>query len=262
MHENTFLTAQFDADEERLRAAARRMLGGHGEVEDVLAEARAAVGNGVREWLLTVLGRACLRRLQGRSGAEHPGRAPEPGAVDPVWLALLVVLGGLPPGERIAYVLHDLFGLPLDDTARLTGGTAQDAGGLARSARLRVRGAGAGGPDPARGRAVVEHFVAAARARDARALAAVLHPEVVAYSAHGQAHGPAAVAEGAAAAFARTVGTTRAALVDGTIGVVGFADGRPVTAMAFTLRADRIVVLDITTGEDGVRGLDLTFPDH
>ncbi|MFI8827171.1 RNA polymerase subunit sigma-70 [Streptomyces sp. NPDC053431] len=262
MHGRTFLTAEFDADEERLRAAARRMLGEPGEVDEVLAEARAAVGSGTREWLLTVVGRACVRRLQKRTGTGHADGAADRPEADPVWLALLVVLGGLPPAERLAYVLHDLFGLPLDDAARIAGGTPQEAGRLARAARLRVRGAGGAGPDPARQRAVVEAFLAAARARDPRAIAAVLHPEVVAYSAHGQAHGPAAVAEGAATALARTAGATRPALVDGALGVVGFAAGRPVAAVSFTLREDRIVALDITTGEERVRNLELRFPEH
>ncbi|MFF0752263.1 nuclear transport factor 2 family protein [Streptomyces sp. NPDC004267] len=290
----TALAARFDAEEERLRAVARRMLGGYGEVDGVLAQARAGVGDGVREWLDSVVGRACVRRLQGRVDAEPPGPArpsgkvdteppgparpsgkvdtepPGParpsGEVDAVWLALLVVLDALGPAERLAYVLHDLFGLPLDDTARITGTAPEEAGRLARAARRRVRGGGPGGGrpggDPARQRALVESFLAAARARDPRALAALLHPDVVAHSPHGTAHGPAAVAENAATAFARTApATTRPALIDGAIGVVAFAAGRPVAAVAFTLHGDRIVALDITTGEQGVRGLALTFPD-
>ncbi|MEV8625457.1 RNA polymerase subunit sigma-70 [Streptomyces sp. NPDC051079] len=261
MHDETsYLTAQFDAHHEQLRALARRMLGTSREAEEVLAQARAELGGGagIREWLVSSVGRTCVRRLQGRAGAE-PVAPDAPDGPDPVWLALLVVLEALEPGERLAYVLHDLFGLPLDDTARITGDTPEEAGRLARAARRRVRGARAGG-DPARQRAVVELFLTAARARDARALAAVLDPEVVAFSERGPVHGAPAVAEGAAA-FARRDRVTRPALVDGAIGVVAFAGGRPVSAVAFTLRGDRIVALDITTGEERVRGLDLTFPD-
>ncbi|MFC8509086.1 DUF4440 domain-containing protein [Streptomyces sp. NPDC057411] len=268
MQDDTFLTAQFDAHHEQLRAVARRMLGTSRDTEEVLAQTRAELGGGagagVREWLVAAVGRTCVRRLQGRAGAAgagavHDGSGGGREPVDPVWLAFLVVLEALGPGERLAYVLHDLFGLPLDDTARITGRSPAEAGRLARAGRRRVRGAGAGG-DPARQRAVVERFLAAARARDPRALAAVLDPEVVAFSQHGPVHGAPAVAEGAAA-FARAGRATRPALVDGAIGVVAFAGGRPVSAVAFTLRADRIVALDITTGEERVRALDLTFPD-
>ncbi|MET9676960.1 DUF4440 domain-containing protein [Streptomyces sp. NPDC006482] len=182
--------------------------------------------------------------------------------VDSVWLALLVVLESLGSQERLAYVLHDLFGLPPHETARITGGSPLDAARLARRVRERVRGGGAARTkgDPGRQRAVVERFLAAARARDARALAAVLDPDVVAYGEQGPVHGAPAVSE-AAAAFARLADVARPALVDGTVGLVAFRAGGPVAAVAFTLRQDRIVVLDITTGENRVRALDLAFPD-
>ncbi|MCX5389622.1 DUF4440 domain-containing protein [Streptomyces sp. NBC_00094] len=182
--------------------------------------------------------------------------------VDSVWLALLVVLESLGSQERLAYVLHDLFGLPPHETARITGGSPVDAARLARRVRERVRGGGAARTkgDPGRQRAVVERFLAAARARDARALAAVLDPDVVAYGEHGPVHGAPAVSE-AAAAFARLADVARPALVDGAVGLVAFGAGGPVAAVAFTLRQDRIVVLDIATGENRVRALDLAFPD-
>ncbi|GGW11935.1 sigma factor-like helix-turn-helix DNA-binding protein [Streptomyces narbonensis] len=179
-----------------------------------------------------------------------------------MWLALLVVLEGLGAEERLAYVLHDLFGLPPDETARVTGGSPGDAARLARRVRERIRGGGAARADggPGRQRAVVGRFLAAARARDARALAAVLAPDVVAYSERGPVHGAPAVAE-AAVAFARLAGVARPALVDGSVGLVAFVAGAPVSAVAFTLRHDRIAVLDITTGEERVRALDLAFSE-
>ncbi|WP_241776112.1 nuclear transport factor 2 family protein [Streptomyces exfoliatus] len=76
----------------------------------------------------------------------------------------------------------------------------------------------------------MERFLAAARARDARALAAVLAPDAVAYSAGGPVHGAPAVAE-AAAAFARLADVARPALVDGSVGLVVFAAGVPVSAV-------------------------------
>ncbi|MFI8964341.1 RNA polymerase subunit sigma-70 [Streptomyces sp. NPDC053493] len=267
LREDAFAGARFDAHEERLRAVAGRMLGDARDVDAVLAEARAAATaeSGLREWLVSVVGRVCVRRLQGRTAGDAPA-PPVPYAteVDPVGLALLVVLESMAPGERLAYVLHDLFGLSLGDTGRITGVGPEEADRLARSARRRIRGGRAvrPGAGPVRQRAVVEAFLAAARARDPRALAALLHPEVVARSAHGRAHGPAAVAEGVAAAVARMTGPTRPALVNGAVGIVAFAGGRPVTAATFGVREGRIAALDVVTGEDRVRALDLVFPEY
>ena len=303
MHDDTLLTAltrRFDADQEQLRGVALRMMGSRAEAEDVLAAARAELGRdgaaAVRAWLAAHVGQACVRGLQERAaagragsggGAGSRGAAPEVSAgVDSVWLALLVVLESLGAEERLAYVLHDLFGLPPYETARVTGGSPVDAARLARRVRERIRGGGAArtgddrggtvartdgdgdggggvartGGGPGRQRAVVERFLAAARARDARSLAAVLAPDVVAYSERGPVHGAPAVAE-AAAAFARLANVARPALVDGSVGVVAFVAGLPVSAVAFALRHDRIAALDITTGEDRVRALDLAFPD-
>ncbi|MFD8977361.1 DUF4440 domain-containing protein [Streptomyces sp. NPDC059593] len=278
MHDDTLLTALtrcFDADREELRGVALRMTGSAAEAEEALAAARAELGRegavAVRAWLAGRVGQACVRGLQERAAAGRTGSGavggggPAPGVrggVDAVWLALLVVLESLGAEERRAYVLHDLFGLPPYETARVTGGSPVDAARLARRVRERIRGGGAAraGGDPGRQRAVVERFLAAARARDARALAAVLAPDAVAYSAGGPVHGAPAVAE-AAASFARLADVARPALVDGSVGLVVFAAGVPVSAVAFALRNDRIAVLDITTGEDRVRALDLAFPD-
>lgn len=274
------------AEADEVLAAARAELGRDG-------------GTAVRAWLAAHVGQACVRGLQERAaggrrgggtggggngasgyGTGGSGRVGTGGAgsgggiggggagsggaggVDSVWLAFLVVLESLGSEERFAYVLHDVFGLPPHETARITGGSPGDAARLARRVRERMRGGGAArtGGDPGRQRAVVNRFLAAARARDARALAAVLDPDAVAYAEGGPVHGAPAVAE-AAAAFARLADVTRPALVDGAVGLVALVAGRPVSAVAFALRHDRIVALDITTGEHRVRELDLAFPD-
>ncbi|MFE0649902.1 sigma factor-like helix-turn-helix DNA-binding protein [Streptomyces sp. NPDC059534] len=284
MPDDTFLTAltgRFDAHEEQLRHVALRLTGSRAGAEEALATARAGLrrddGAAVGVWLTALVGQACVRGLQGgrTDGARHddrgvPGAAGEVGpagqvgaaGLDSVWLALLVVLESLGADERLAYVLHDVFGLPPYDTARITGGSPEEAARLARRARERIRGGGAApaGMDAGRQRALVNRFLVAARARDARTLAAVLDPDVVAYSDRGPLHGAPAVAEGAAA-FARFADAARPALVDGAIGAVAFVAGRPVSAVTFTFRRDRIVTLAITTGEDRVRALDLAFPD-
>ncbi|WP_030691962.1 sigma factor-like helix-turn-helix DNA-binding protein [Streptomyces globisporus] len=289
MHDDTFLTALtgwFDAHEEQLRAVALRITGSPAEAEAALAAARADLGRDdgatVRAWLTAAVGQACVRGLQERGAEDRRkegglgggGRVPRDGDagagsggdarrhVDSLWLALLVMLERLGEDERLAYVLHDVFGLPSYETARIIGGSPDAAARLARRARERLRGGGAARTEGERGRqrVVVDRFLAAARARDARALVAVLDPDVVAYSEGGPVHGAAAVAE-TAAAFARCADVSRPALVDGAVGAVGFAAGRPVSAVGATLRRGRIVTLSLTSGEDRVRALDLAFPD-
>ncbi|MCX4979788.1 sigma factor-like helix-turn-helix DNA-binding protein [Streptomyces sp. NBC_00572] len=280
MHDDTFqtaLTGRFDVHEEQLRHVALRMTGSPAEAEEALAAARADLGRddgaSVRVWLTALVAQECVRVLQERQAGGGPGRrraageatgagAGAGGGLEAAWLALFFVLESLGVEERLAYVLHDVFGLPPYETARITGGSPEEVARLARRARERVRGQGTARTEGGAGRqrALVDRFLAAARARDARELAAVLDPDVIAYSERGPVHGAPAVAEGAAA-FARFADVARPALVDGAVGAVAFLDGRPVSAVAFTLRRDRIVTVSVTTGEDRVRALDLAFPD-
>ncbi|MFD3533200.1 sigma factor-like helix-turn-helix DNA-binding protein [Streptomyces sp. NPDC058664] len=290
MSDDTFLTAltgRFDAHEERLRRLALRMLGSRAEAEETLGAVRAGLGRdggatAVSAWLTVLVGRECVRGLQERrttggaggvaatsgaggpsdtGGADAAGGAGRAG-VEAVWLALFVVLESLGADERLVYVLHDVFGLPSHETARITGRSPEEVTRLARRARQQLRGVGPSRTegDAGRQRAVVDRFLTAARARDARTLAAVLDPDVVAWSERGPVHGAPAVAEGAGA-FARFADVSRPALVDGAVGAVAFVAGRPVSAVAFTLRQDRIVALSFTTGEERLRALDLAFPD-
>ncbi|MFE6852773.1 RNA polymerase subunit sigma-70 [Streptomyces sp. NPDC057674] len=282
MHDDTLpaaLAGRFDAHEEQLRHVALRMTASEAEATEALAAVRAGLGQDdgapVHAWLTALVTRECLRARRGRRATEGRGAGSGGGGEgtgggggesggrgESLWLALFLVLESLGAEERLAYVLHDLFGLPSHETARITGGSPEDVARLARAARERVRGHGAAPTEgaAARQRAVVDLFLAAARARDARTLAAVLDPDVVAHSERGPVHGAPAVAEGAAA-FARFADVARPALVDGAVGAVAFVDGRPVSAVAFTLRGDRIVTVSVTTGEARVRALDLVFSD-
>ena len=138
-------------------------------------------------WLTTVVARVCLNMLRSRSGpargAARDARLPDPvvsardGAdpeheallADSVGLALLVVLETLAPAERLAFVLHDMFAVPFDEIAPIVGRSPTAARQLASRARRRVRGAAAGPRRrPARQRAVVDAFLAAARERRLR----------------------------------------------------------------------------------------------
>ncbi|MFI8256690.1 sigma factor-like helix-turn-helix DNA-binding protein [Streptomyces filamentosus] len=311
----TALGARFDAEEERLRGVALRVLGLGAEAEaaDVLGRVRAGLEADApavaRLWLTALVVRACLEgagREEETDGKAGP--APE-GLPEGLWegvqegareglleglpeglperldetvlLGFLAVLDRLGAPRRLAYLLHDVFGLPPGETARVMGGTPAEAARRARRARERLRGGEAvrgggtawgggaawgretvpGGGDPGRRRVVVDAFLAAARARDAVAIAALLDPEAVVYAERGPVHGIAAVAAAVALA-ARSGDALRPALVDGAVGVVAFAAGRPVAAVAFGFRRDRISAVDITTGAERLRALDVVLPEE
>ena len=142
----------------------------------------AAVEN-LDAWLTTVVARVCLNMLRSRAHRREESldvHVPDPlisraEGVDPeqqalladwVGLALFVVLDTLAPAERLAFVLHDMFGVPFDEIAPMIERTPTAARQLASRARRRVRGqAPAPDPDLARQRTVVDAFFAAQRRR-------------------------------------------------------------------------------------------------
>ena len=110
----------------------------------------------------------------GETDPEH-----EALTADAVGLALLVALERLTPAERLAFVLHDLFGVPFSEIGPIVGRTPDAAKMLASRARRRVRsGSAESDSDPRRQREIVDAFLAAARAGGrrgrGRARAAVL----------------------------------------------------------------------------------------
>ena len=291
MNERDLLARRFDAERGRLRAVAYRMLGSLADAEDAVQEAwvrlartdAAAIDN-LGGWLTTVVGRVCLDMLRARAARpeDSAGSLPDPvvtyGDVpdpeteallaDSVGLALLVVLDTLTPAERLAFVLHDTFGVPFDEIGRTLGRSTDAAKMLASRARRRVRGATPADPahvDPARQRAVVDAFLAAARGGDVAALLAVLDPDVVlrADTAGGPvlATGAQEVA-GRAATFARLAAHVRPVLVNGLPGVLAAtADGEPMSVMAFTVAGDRIVEIDSIADPRRLAALNLRFTD-
>src|SRR6478672_9574191 len=189
-----WLAQRFEAQRPRLRAVAYRMLGSMAEADDAVQDAwlrvaRADAGQveNLGGWLTTVVARLCLDRLRARTARrEEPagvhlpepivsapgtGQADDPEhealLADSVGLAMLVVLERLTPAERLAFVLHDTFGLPFEEIAPIVGRTPPAARQLASRARRRVRGSVAPGRVPAaRQRELVDAFLAAARGGD------------------------------------------------------------------------------------------------
>ncbi|MER5943762.1 sigma-70 family RNA polymerase sigma factor [Streptomyces sp. NPDC001928] len=284
-----FLARRFEAHRGHLRAVAHRMLGSTAEAEDAVQEAwfrvsRSDTGrvDNLGGWLTTVVGRVCLDMLRSRkSRAEEPMDFTAPPAaasalvpVDPeqdalladsVGVALLVVLDTLTPAERLAFVLHDLFGVPFEEVGAVVDRTPAAARQLASRARRRVQGAEVPENDRAlqrRQREVVGAFLAAARDGDFEGLLDVLDPDVIVRTEAGVTTGAAAVARGAstfgsAALAARPAVVSRHALVDGAAGSVVLVGGRVERALRFAFVRDRIAVIDIVADPDRVARLDI-----
>ena len=274
MHESQWLAERFEADRTRLRLVAYRKLGSLSEAEDAVQEAWLRLGrSGVGEvenlggWMTTVVARVCLDMLRSRRSRREEAFAdhgPEPvaggqAAIDPeqeavlgdsVGLALLVVLEKLTPAERVAFVLHDMFGVPFEELAPVVGRTADATRQLASRARRRVRGATVGSEaDSARRRDIVDAFRAASREGDLDRLLALLDPEAVVRSdatAVGLGSAPEMRGAPAVAAFfkGRARGAVRAG-VGGAPGLVWAPGGRPRVAFVFTLAGGRIAGIDL-----------------
>ncbi|HKE73099.1 MAG TPA: sigma-70 family RNA polymerase sigma factor [Acidimicrobiales bacterium] len=294
MRDDELLADRFEAHRARLRAVAYRMLGSLGEADDAVQEAWLRLSRADADevenlggWLTTVVARVCLNMLRSRTTrgevpleaqipdpvVEWAGASDTPGApgadpaqeallADSVGLALLVVLESLPPAQRLAFVLHDMFAVPFDDIAPIVGGTPTAARQLASRARRRVQGAPAPDADLARQRQVVDAFFAAARHGDFDALVALLDPDVELRTDRGDGAGAtltrgAAAVAGSALMFAVPERVTHPAVVNGVAGAVITVDGRPVAVMAFTVRNGRVVAIDALGDEDRLARLDL-----
>jgi RNA polymerase sigma factor (sigma-70 family) len=286
-NENDWLAERFESSRARLRAMAYRMTGSLSDAEDAVQEgwvhvARADAGtvDNLDGWFTTIVARICLDMLRSRkSRREDPlladevaaGSGPEQEAVlaDSVGLAMLVVLDTLPPAERVAFVLHDTFGLPFDEIAAITGRTPAAARQLASRARRRIHGSPSVPEDRlVRQRRVAEAFIAAARGGDLSALLAVLDPDIV---LNGDAQssptgrpltlrGAASVARGASLAGSRAQ-DSRLILINGTPGIAWAPHGRLALVLAFTIPGDTITKIDIISDPDRLGELKLAVLD-
>src|SRR5579862_3103498 len=135
MDEPELLAERFEERRPRMRAVAYRILGSLSDAEDAVQEAWLRVSgttyseiDDLGAWLTTVVARIALNMLRSRKtrGETHvpdpiidsaDGTSPEHALLlaDAVGLALAVVLETLAPAERVAFVLHDIFGLPFGE---------------------------------------------------------------------------------------------------------------------------------------------------
>ncbi|MAY49841.1 MAG: RNA polymerase subunit sigma-24 [Microbacterium sp.] len=197
------VAAVLDAERPALRGLAYRMLGSLSDAEDAFVrwvrltnEQRASIEN-PGAWMMRVTSRICLdmlgsarARRETYVGPWLPEPVPalaEPPVSDPlervtlddsVSMALQVVLDTLPPAERVAFVLHDVFELPFAQIAETVGRSVEATRQLASSARRKVRSRTDDAAPRERHDAVAAAFAAATGLGDFDALVALLDPDV------------------------------------------------------------------------------------
>ena len=287
-----WLAEQFEEHRPHLRAVAYRMLGSASEAEDAVQEGWIRLGRtdgsaveNLRAWLTTVVARVCLDLLRTRTSRredpldEHATHVPDPVITradgdpesdamlaDSVGLALLVVLETLEPAERLAFVLHDVFGMTFDEIAPIVDRSPEAARQLASRARRRIQRKA---PNPERDlhqqRRVVDAFLSAARDGDFERLVAVLDPDIVLRADGGALAGASRIVRGAqavaaqASTFSRLGLSNQLVLVNGNIGLVSRrSDGRLFAVLGFTIAGGKVVEIDILADPERLGRLDLS----
>ena len=270
----------------RLINLAYRLLGSLADAEDAVQETYArwfALSAQQQEaiqspgaWLTTVASRICLdllgsararreRYLGERLPEPLPGPAEwisgRPGGTtaDPadrvtldesVSMAFLIVLESMTPAQRVAFILHDVFGYPFAEVAGIVGRTPAACRQLASSARRRLRASQPPASPAARQAGLVRHFKKAWEARDITALIGLLDPGATALAdtgglvssiAQGPIEGSEQVARAALDVAGRAPGLTLLErTVNGQPGLIAQQDGVTVTVFAFEVAGDRI----------------------
>ncbi|HEY6375513.1 MAG TPA: sigma-70 family RNA polymerase sigma factor [Edaphobacter sp.] len=288
MSQSDSLAEQFEESRRHLRGVAYRMLGSLSEAEDAVQECWLRLSRSdtdmienLRGWLTTVVARICLDTLRSRNSRREESletAAPEPAAkpgsaADPeteailaesVGYATLVVLDRLNPAERIAFVLHDLFDVPFEEIARITGRSLEAARQLASRARRRVRGVTAlPAGELVQQQSLVEKFLTALRLGDATKLLEVLDPD---FSVHADAvaapeipadiHGAEAWAKQAIQA-ARGARLARLAMVEGSVGLLVAPRGRLFRVLRFTFANGRIAEMEVIGNPQRLRTIEV-----
>ncbi len=276
------------SERRQLTNLAYRLLGSLADAEDAVQETYArwyAMPDSRRAeiaspgaWLTTVAGRICLdllgsaraRRekyvgewipepvpgstvwISGRPGAGDASADPADRVTldESISMAFLVVLDSMTPAERVAFVLHDVFGYPFADIATIVGRTPAACRQLASSARRRIRASQAPPTPAARQAGIVREFSRAWEAKDVEALVGLLDPDATLVADSG-GFAPAALhpiegGELIARMLADLAGsapgnvTFHEHVVNGQPGLVARQDGVTITVYAFEIAADRI----------------------
>ena len=284
------LAAAFEQSRQRLHAIAFRMLGSRTEADDAVQDAWLRLSSTDPEridnfggLLTTVVSRVCLDRLKSRrtrredmigdgmsaTSDRHPTAgdpAEEAVMAESIGAALLIVLDALGPAERVAFVLHDVFGVRFDEIGEIVGRSPDAARQLASRARRRVQGtAGPAQVDFVLQREVVDAFLRAARSGDFDSLVQILDPSVMLRpDAAAERLGAFRTTRGAAQVASRLAGGAQAvqrAIVNGLAGLVWAPGGRVRGVIQFTVIDGLITAIDVTGDADSIRGFDIAVLD-
>lgn len=283
MEEAGRLAERFEAARPRLRRIALRTLGSAVESDDALQESWLRISRAdlarvtnLEGWLTTVVARVCLDALKRRMSRREeltpddprrdvaaiaPGERPEEEAMlaDSIGAALLILLDALPPAERVAFVLHDMFDVPFNDIAAVVGRTPEAARQLASRARRRVRGASVARDGVTqRHNELVRAFLAASRAGNFSALLALLDPGATlradaavvamggaAYWQNDRLQAGIKGADAVARTFSGRASAAQPASIDGKPGAVWMHAREVRVAFRFTITDDRITAIDL-----------------
>ncbi|WP_145135546.1 sigma-70 family RNA polymerase sigma factor [Paenibacillus sp. Y412MC10] len=290
MNDHNGLAEQFESHRNHLQSVAYRILGSRNEADDAVQESwirlsrsdMSSVEN-IGGWMTTIVSRVCLDMLRARKSRHEDltiDRAPEPVThfrdgsdpeyealmADAVGHAMLVVLGKLSPAERIAFVLHDIFGMSFADIASILGRNEAASRKLASRARQRVKGneSASRAEELRRKRELVDAFLAASRAGDFEKLLYILDPNVV--TRNDPAFPPAANApvvvhgsQAAAKQFAGRAQGAQPALVNGSVGAVIGPLDRILFVLVFTVKNDKITEIEMIADRARLRQLDLAL---
>jgi RNA polymerase sigma factor (sigma-70 family) len=286
------------SERRRLLNLAYRLLGSLAEAEDVVQETYArwyamshqqqdAIGS-PGGWLTTVASRICLDLLgSARARRERyvgqwlPEPLPDPAewtngrpgiTVDPadrvtldesISMAFLVVLEAMTPAERVAFILHDVFGYPFADIAEITGRTPAACRQLASSARRRLRAWPAPAAPTARQAGIVRAFKKAWEAGDIGALLGLLDPDATMTADGGgqvraalrPIQGGEQIARLAVDLAGRAPGNLRflERRVNGQPGLVAQQAGVTVAVLAFEVAGERITHIWAVGNPDKLR---------
>jgi Sigma-70, region 4 len=201
---------------------------------------------------------------------DKPGRVADPETeailADSVGYAMLVMLDRLSPGERIAFVLHDLFDVPFDEIARIAQRTPEGVRQLASRARRRIRHAAAPPEkDLTQQRKLAEEFLAALRLGDAMKLMSVLDPQ---FSVNGDSaatalsgaptdiHGREAWARQIIGA-GKTAELARLALVESSVGLIVAPRGRLLCVLRFEYAGGLITSMEVIAGRERLQTIEV-----
>lgn len=276
------LAKRFELARPRLRAIATRLLGSAADAEDAvqetwlrLARADADEIDNLDAWCTTVVSRISLDMLRAPRSSRERSWHVEPWRDEPVDpapdladlldqsdrvnVALLVVLDALSPAERIAFVLHDVFGQPFDEVAAAMDRTPAAARQLASRARRRLRETSAPGRvDRRRGRALVSAWLTAVQEGDLGGLLSLLHEDATLHADYGTGTQHLAGAReiaGQAVLMARLAAHSTPVLIDGRPGIAAMSGDRLVSLMSFEIEDERIVRLEVLADPTRLAGV-------